>query len=432
MQLSKGIMINRNQIFLYLFLYKFIIELIYYYVISVKYSYSGLTLNIDLSSFWISNLLLILIILFSPRQKNRGSTYLYIIFEIFLVIPTLSYYWLNSQNTTYVSYVAISSIVISLILRVNFSGLKIKDKTSHIILNSIFLFYVFSTVYLIVLRGGIDSRAFDFDTIYSLRVENNIDGLSSYLMNWTTKAFFPFFFTYYLYKKKYIMLLPIAFLQILMYLSFGNKAFLLSIGVLILFVVAVKGNYIRNIVISMCLLHVLAYLLDRFLMFDALRTAVSYRLVFIPAQIQFQYYDFFSLRDKLYFADGIIGKILLVDSPFSESIGFVIGKYFSYNGLGSNSNTGMLADAYANGGFIAMLVIATVFGLLLNIIDNSTKELPIYVVVGSLSYIMFVLNDTALLTTILTGGLGIVIILLILFNSAISNSTNKSLENNNG
>ncbi|TCI71257.1 MULTISPECIES: hypothetical protein [unclassified Exiguobacterium] len=251
-------------------------------------------------------------------------------------------------------------------------------------------------------------------------------------MNWTTKAFFPFFFTYYLYKKKYIMLLPIAFLQILMYLSFGNKAFLLSIGVLILFVVAVKGNYIRNIVISMCLLHVLAYLLDRFLMFDALRTAVSYRLVFIPAQIQFQYYDFFSLRDKLYFADGIIGKILLVDSPFSESIGFVIGKYFSYNGLGSNSNTGMLADAYANGGFIAMLVIATVFGLLLNIIDNSTKELPIYVVVGSLSYIMFVLNDTALLTTILTGGLGIVIILLILFNSAISNSTNKSLENNNG
>lgn len=404
----------------YYFLYKLIIELMYYFVISPQYSYSGLTLKIDVVGFWISNVLLVIVILFSPKEKNNPSTYFFITYTLFLVMPALSYYWLNSQSLKYIVFVIVSTIFLGLILKLNFSSIRFKDNVADTILNLLFLFYVLCTIYLIVQRGGIDTRAFDFDTVYSLRSENDVSGLSSYLMNWVTKVFFPFFFTYYFYKKKFVILIPITILQLLMYLSFGNKAFLLSIGLVILFVIATKKNFLKNIVLIICSLNIIAYLLDHYVSIDALKTAIPYRLLFIPSQIQFQYYDFFQNREKLYFADGIIGKILSIDSPFAESIGFIIGKYYSYNGLGSNSNTGILSDAYSNAGFIGMLVIIMLFGITLKIIDSSTKELPLYVVVGSLSYIMFVLNDTSLLTTFLTGGMAISVLLLILFNSTIS------------
>ncbi|WP_317944741.1 hypothetical protein [Sporosarcina saromensis] len=279
------------------------------------------------------------------------------------------------------------------------------------------------TLYLIYIRGGIDPRAFNFDSIYNLRSEYDLAGISGYLMNWSTKVLCPFFFTYFYFQRKYLLMLPILVLQLMMYLSFGNKAFLFSIGVLIMTIIITKrNNFIREMALSMSLLNIFAYLLDTLMITDALRRAIPYRLTFIPAQIQFQYYEFFNVRDKLHFADGIIGKILMVESPFGEKIGFVIGRFFSHNGVGSNSNTGIFADAYANGGILVMIIVALIFGIILNVIDASTRDLPIYVVVGSFSYIMFVLNDTALLTTLLTGGMGLMMIMLLLLNSSVLKS----------
>lgn len=121
----------------------------------------------------------------------------------------------------------------------------------------------------------------------------------------------------------------------------------------------------------------------------------------------------------MHFADGIIGKILSIESPFSEPAPFVISRFFSYNKVASNSNTGLFSDAYSNGGFILMIIVAIMFAFILYVIDSVTYKLPLYVVVGSFSYMMFVLNDTSLQTTLLTGGMGLMIILLLLFNSSI-------------
>jgi hypothetical protein len=273
---------------------------------------------------------------------------------------------------------------------------------------------------LIYTRGGIDTRAFDFNSIYALRQEYDLPSILGYFMNWSTKVLCPFFFTYFYFRKRYSLMLPVLILQILMYLSFGNKAFLFSLGILIMTIVMAKGsNFIKGMAISMSVLNISAYFLNVINITDALQRAIPYRLTFIPAQIQYQYYEFFSVREKLNFADSIIGQIFMINSPYNEKIGFVIGSHFSHNGLGSNSNTGIFADAYANGGILAMIFVSLVLGIVLNIIDASTRDLPVYVVVGSLSYIMFVLNDTSLLTTLLTGGMLIMIVLLILFNSSI-------------
>ncbi|WP_340392689.1 hypothetical protein [Paenibacillus sp. FSL E2-0190] len=409
-----------KSIFIYLFIYKSIIEIVYIFCISPLYSYSGLTLNIDISDYWISSFYVFFVVMFSPKDKLRPSSYLFILMEMFLIIPILSYYWMNNQSLIYVSFVVVSSIIISIILKMKPIRINLTDKYAKVWLNFIFFLYILITLYLIVRRGGIDARAFNFDSVYDLRSENELSGILGYLMNWSAKVFCPFFFAFFFYKKRKWVLLSILGLQLLMYLSFGFKAFLFSIGVIIMCVLITKrGKFEREVIIALSSLNIIAYILDYFNITDTLRRAIPYRMLFIPSQIQFQYYEFFKDIEKMHFADGIIGKILSIESPFSEPAPFVISRFFSYNKVASNSNTGLFSDAYSNGGFILMIIVAIMFAFILYVIDSVTYKLPLYVVVGSFSYMMFVLNDTSLQTTLLTGGMGLMIILLLLFNSSI-------------
>ena len=410
---------NRN-IFTYLFLYKITIELIYFFCISPIYSYSGLTNNINYTSYWLSNLYLLLVCILSPKNKFRPSSYLYIILEVFLLVPLLVYYWMNNQSAIYTFYVIICLMLVSIVLKNKPININLKIQNADLYVKLIFIIYILITIYLIIKRGGIDLRTLNFDLVYDLRSESQISGVLGYLMNWSTKVFCPFFVGFFYYKKNYLMIILTLFLQLMMYLSFGFKAFLFSIGIIIISTyITKKKKFETRFILAILLLNIVSYSLDFFKITDSLRRAIPYRMIFIPAQIQFQYYEFFKNIEKLHFADNFIGKILSIKSPFSENIAFVISRYFSYNDVSSNSNTGIFSDAYANGGFINMLIFAMILAITLLIIDSTTNKLPVYVVVGAFSYLMFVLNDTPLLTTLLTGGVLLMILLLYIFNSAV-------------
>lgn len=412
--------LTNKALFLYLLIYKTTIEIVYVYLIAPLYGYGGLDVNINRLGIFISTISLVAITVLAPKNKRRPSTYLYVVLLIFVVIPALSFYWLNNQSVGYIGIVILALFFISMILKIKPLTLNIRSNTANTWLFFVFGVYLVISILLIVQRGGIDPRAFNFDSIYGLRAETELRGVWGYFLNWSTKAFAPFYFVYFYFNKKKIPLLVVVTLQLLMYLSFGNKAFLFSIGILILMTLIMRrGRFVKEFIISMSALNLLAYFTDKFLNVDILRRAIPYRLVYIPAQIQYQYYDFFKGRDKLLFAEGLIGRVLSIQSPFTESISRVIGMYYSRSGLGTNANTGIISDAYANGGVFGVIVISILFGVVLLFIDSTTKKLPLYVTIGSLSYITFVLNDTGLFTTLLTGGMGIMILLLMMFNSCL-------------
>lgn len=409
--------ISTIKIFFSLFFYKLAIELVYIFGISKTYSYSGLSLNENYSSYVFSIFLLYIASLISPKWKDRASTYLFLTILIFIFVPLISFSWLNGQNFIYPSAVLFSLWITSIIKYLKPLKLNIKTNISEILIKFLFLFYILVTIYLILKRGGIDSRSFNFDSIYELRAENEISGMLGYLMNWSTKVFFPFYFLYFSYIKRKELLFLTVVLQVLMFLSFGNKAFLFSIGVVILTTYLMKrGDYIKGIVISMITINLVAFLLFLSNFSDALYRAIPYRMIFIPSQIQFQYYNYFSEREKVLFSEGFIGKIFSIDNPYFEPIPILINRF--YLGKEAYANTGIFADAFANGGFLAMIMISLILGLVLLLVDSISTKLPLYFVVGSSSYIMFVLNDTGLQTTLFTGGLILLIILLMLLNSS--------------
>lgn len=426
-KVNKLIPFNKRDIFIYFFIYKTIIEIVYVFCISPQYSYSGLTFTPNNLSYWYSNVFLVILAMITPKDKERPSTYLFILMEVFLVIPTLSYCWMKNESNLYVAMVVTCIFIIGILIKIKPKYFKVNNRIAGISLKIIFIMYILMTIYLVVQRGGIDARAFNFDLIYELRSENELGSIAGYLVNWSTKALCPFFFVYFYYNKKNSLMVFVLVIQLMMYLSFGNKAFLFSIGILLMCtIIAKRKKFVKEFILVMSGLNIIAYIFDVFKITDSLRRAIPYRLIFIPTQIQFQYYDFFKEGEKLHFAEGIFGKIFSIQSPYPENASFIIGKYYSTNGLGTNANTGIFSDGYANGGFFSMIFISIVFAVILYLIDSVTYNIPNYIVIGSFSYSIFVLNDTSLLTALLTGGLLILIILLMLFNTSIGNELGKS------
>ncbi|MCQ6274676.1 hypothetical protein JMM81_06765 [Bacillus sp. V3B] len=410
--------ISGYTLFIYILIYKIVIEFVYIFRISPVYNYTGLTLDINIVGFWISLLYLIIIIMLFPKDKSRPSTYLYLIFILFLVIPTLSYYWLNNQSLVYTTFIVLSSLIVALFLKLKPVNIVEEIKSPNMLLNIIFIIYILITVFMIIQRGGIDLRALDLSSIYKIRSEASFSGILGYLLNWSAKVLCPFFFAYFLYRKKKWKLLFVLVLQLLLYLSFGFKAYLFSIGMLIMVAIVMKRNkFERDFTFSFTGIVIVSYILDVFNISNTLLNSIPFRMIFVPAQIQYQYYEFFVDRDKMLFADGIIGKIFSIESPFDQPVPFVIAMY--YQDVVSNSNTGIFSDAYSNGGFITMAFFAVLFALILYMIDSLTRRVPTYLVVASFSYMMFVINDNSLLTAFLTGGIGLMIILLLFFNSSI-------------
>lgn len=413
----------RKSIFVVVVLiYKMVIEWAYIYSISPLYSYSGLTFYPNFNSCLISYFF-VLIILLLFKLKDRPSSYLYLFLLIFMYVPLSSYYWMNSQSVTYYLWIFVSMLIVLAIINLPKISIPLIKNVPSDIIRILFVYFFVTSIFLIFRRGGIDSRALNFDTVYELREENNTGGgFWGYILNWNVKAFAPLFISLYLYQKKYYKFLFVVLIQLLFYLSFGNKAFLFSIFVVSATSILFKySKFMLKFPALFSMTVVSSVLLFKVTGIDALQRALPYRMLYIPSQIQYQYFTFFSEREKLHFSENFLGKILGIEHKYGIAIPILISRIFSGR-IDNNafSNTGIFSDAYSNGGYIIMILTAFILGGVLILIDSVSNYVPNRIVVPALSYILFVINDTPLSTTFITGGLGIIILLIYLLNCYFS------------
>ena len=274
-------------------------------------------------------------------------------------------------------------------------------------LEVLFWVYVAASIYLFIKRGGIDSRAFDFSDIYELRAEDNIKGLDGYLKNWCVKVLFPFFFLYTYEKKRYFRTFLCLVLQMLLYLSFGEKTTLFSMGLVagVYFVFRIKKPVILFLGFNVAVLTPLLIYLETG-DYDWL-SSLSRRFCHIPSAIGFNYYDFFSSGNPhLWLSETMIGRIFGIPSPYPR-----VFSYYISGGQGM-ANTGVVADAYANGGIYMCIMFAIVLGVVLICYDNLVKKRKhVGVIVGIMGYSCINLMDNGLLTSLLTNGMLLTLLL---------------------
>ena len=404
---------NKFLLFIASLFYKTIIEMVYFYEIHPTYNYSGFIWNPNWFYFLLSLFYLFIIIFFSPTRLNRPSTHLYHLLNTFLIVPTLSYFWMTSSSSQYIFFEVIMMLVISFIINRKLIKIRYLKNINFNFFKKLFWLYFAITCLLFLRRGGVDTRAFDFDQVYDIRRENNIAGILGYFVNWTTKVLAPFFFAFGFIYKKYSYILIVIIMQLLMYLSFGNKAFLFSIFSLVyLYWISKRKQPFLFLYCSFGMVNILSILIKNIFATDFLVRTLPYRMLFVPSQIQFRYFDFFSQTDKLYFAETFFGQLLHFDTGYGIPVPILISRIY-LNNINSESfaNTGIFSDGYANLGYLGMFLMSVLLGFLLLFLDSLSLKISLRFIVCSMGYLIFVLNDTSLLTALMTGGLLLMLLL---------------------
>ncbi|MEG1910090.1 MAG: hypothetical protein RR190_03875, partial [Bacteroidales bacterium] len=200
-------------------------------------------------------------------------------------------------------------------------------------------------------------------------IEKKMPLILFYIKGWA-RLFLPILLLYTLIIKErifFILLLLVAFLNF----SFGAAkadAFMIILAIMLYFCYKPNRlNWIPNIFTT------LNIMLSLKIMFVVLGSILVFRLMFIPAQLSFIYYDFFSSHELLFLRESLF-KWLGILSPYETPIVYIIGDVY-FHDPESCANQGLIGDAFANFGWYSLLVYPFLWALLGKVVDGFVKEI---------------------------------------------------------
>lgn len=405
-------------IFLNLFLYKTLLHISYVNFVYKNFEYMGFTYDFSMYKYIISIILLILTFIFVPKNNSKASSFFLQLHFIIMIIPMFVIYYSMNKSTNFMLASAMTYIIQCLIVKyVPLLNIK-KIKYSKIILY-IMIFTISTFVYVSMIKSnGIPKvSTLNILNVYDLRKNVNYPFLMVYLVNWQAKVINPFLITISYMKRKKIKTAIFIAIQIIIYMITGHKAYLFIPIAIILIMKFIRKADILKIISKMASLSTLSLYLIYLLSNSILLPSIFLRrFLLLPAYIKFLYYDFFSKNGYIFFSAGSLGKLFNITYPYDLSPAYLIGDIF-FNNPETGANAGYLADAYANMGIPGMIIIGVFFALILKVIDSLGEKIGKEITVGLSLFLMLSLNDSAFLTTLLTGGLLFLILLLYLYSS---------------
>jgi len=322
-------------------------------------------------------------------------------------VPMLTLFAFMDQPRLYMYAVTGFWVLVFLLLRtpaISFAPLK--SSQSKIINYSVFIGLAGIVFFLIYRYLGI-FFSFDLTEVYAIRREYVMAEIpfAGYLFNWLAYIVNPIFFAFFLVKRKWIWIGAIVFLQILLFSVTGLKAFLFALPLILGLMWLIKRkNPIVWMVASLSIV-ILMGIFSYWLIDDVwVSSLFTRRTLFVPAQLSFFYYDFFSENDPTFLSQHRLFRSFL-DYPYELNPPNLIAKTY-FNRPEQSSNTGIYGDAYMNFGFIGLILWAFLLTIILKVIDafSKNKEKKITVAAIAMPASMFLINS-ALLTSLLTHGL---------------------------
>lgn len=409
-------MINVKDIkrLVWIILYKIVLDLSYVMVINPIWEYMGFRLDLNPIKLIETYLLLIIIYIIVPKSDLKTSNILVQFLYLMMIIPTLSLYGMKNEPRAFL-YAFIVGFILTLLTIKYIPKIKL---AKIVIPKKVYIFILFiitiTTYSLIIKDNGIPTLgAFNLLGVYSIRSEFVASlGIINYLLMWQAKIINPFFIGYFYYKQKYNNVLIVIFIQIILFLLTAHKSFLFAIALVIGSVYLVKNKKFY-FVLSWGLTAIVSVslALGVFNISYYPTSFITNRVLFVPAQNYFYYYDFFSNNSKAYLTQSLVGKLFGLNEIYNTNIAYMIGELY-YDSSKMMVNTGYLADAYMNFGVLGMWVFSVLLGLIFILIDQLSKKVDKTIAVAMLIFPIYSLVDGALQTSLLTHGLLISIILI--------------------
>jgi hypothetical protein len=400
---------------LFILLFKIVLDISYYFVISKVWGYYGFASNLNILKLIESYFFLFIIFILMPKSSKKLSDIFIWLMILLSYIPMLTLFAFMGQPRSFMYAVTGFWLLVFVLLKL--PGIHItplKKFQSKMIRYSILIFLNIIVIFLMYKYLGF-SFNFDLTKVYEIRkvyAEMRIP-LAGYLFNWVACIINPIFFAMFLIKKKWIPMALIVFLQLFLFSATGNKIFLFALPVvLVLMWIFTYKNPMAVAAIGLTgiiLLGMVSYWLIGDIWISGLFTT---RVLFTPAQLSFFYYDFFSKNEPTFLSQHNIFRNLL-DYPYHLDPPHLIGEVY-FNTPETNANNGIYADAFMNFGFVGFALWGILLLLILKLVDSCSKGKDIRVITASIAMPVIILINSPLLTSLLTNGLWLLPIILYL------------------
>jgi hypothetical protein len=211
-------------------------------------------------------------------------------------------------------------------------------------------------------------------------------------------------------RRNFFALFIVVILQLVLFSGTGHKTYLFSL----FFVAGLAWLIERRRALQLTLLSLSGILMlgifSHYLLRDVWLTGLfSNRLLILPAVISFQYFEFFSSNPLVLLSHGIFRGF--VSYPYGLEPSRLIGDHY-YGDKDIFANTGLLGDAFMNFGHAGLAALFVSLVILFYVIDITVHQKSLRIALGALAMPLFFLINGAFLTALLTGGVGIALLLI--------------------
>lgn len=394
---------KRIKTIILLLIYIALLALLYqYHVLSIFRGYESYSLSLQ-RLFLSVTLLSIALTIFPSNWKAPSDAYLSLLIAL-IIIPMGIIYPFSRFDPLYMLTVGIGLISISIIIKtksINIPRLHVTPK----FLTSILYFTSLTTLAWMLYTTNLDFVTGIRD-VYETRLENRellYPGLWGYIIPWTAKTVIPALTTMALYKRRFSEAFLIVILQISFFSLTSHKLYIVLAFVPFAAYLFLSAKNNAQAILSWAIIFL-------FLLFLAieitdniwLKALGVQRPLFKPSLLNFLYVDFFLNKEKTFLTHSIFS--MLSDYPYRENPSFLIGNYLK-DSENTRSNTGFMGSSFAHFGYLGVILASFVVGLMLKLLDDVSRNLPIWVTI-SITFGAFssLLMSSDLLPALLTQG----------------------------
>ncbi|MBN2893861.1 MAG: oligosaccharide repeat unit polymerase [Bacteroidales bacterium] len=266
-------------------------------------------------------------------------------------------------------------------------------------------------------KFNLNFNVLKFQDIYEVRSETGDNlALIGYLYNWLAKVIIPVLIAFSLIKKH--KLLTIFGVSVLLYLFIAQAHKSVFFGIIIVLFFYFIKNYYKKItffIIILLLVFISTHILTYTTGIYAPESILIRRVFFVPALLNTYYFDFFD-QNYIYLSHSIFKNFLTY--PFDVPPPAVIGMEY-FNSEATNANNGFISDGFMNFGYFGVILYSILVVILFKFFDILRLDSRYF---GIFFVIIFTLISSAFLTSLLTHGI-LVLILLAIF--IMQNQKNK-------
>lgn len=411
-------------------------DVFYVLVLNPVFQYEGYDANFSTFKMIESYLVLMLIASQVGDTLNAVNVSFHLFLSV-LFVPLSTYYVYNEVKPYYYYCQVIAFLLCILVTKTSVNsnteevhGLRIKSLSENNIIYLMGLFVGINMVYLVV-KGGIKNFNLDIRKVYVYRAsitEQLYTGIFAYTLDWAARIFNPMLFVYY-YRKESIkgILLTLA-VQILFFGFLNGRSILFYPFLLVtLFIMSKKAkgcSFLYTVQISVLVFSILLFLIARNNLTVILIESLLRRAYFVPARLNFVYFEFFSKNPKIKFSN-TFGLENLTKYPYSiHDTSHLIGDYLGKPNMAAN--TGIFATGYMQLGLMGLIIYSILLGLIIRLVGkvDQTKDNWIALSIFELNLLTLVSSDFP--TSLLSHGL-LMALLLYCISPDLSNLSKRTV-----